>query len=222
MNIKQKKNKKTRISDKTINSLKSAKGWSGIGSDIDPIIIDDLKNLHPNLMLHRSTLHYAIKNLIIYNLSCRYTQNIAIENCTIYKLEIKGCYNITLENNKILNFKIVDSKGNTFIGNKLSQIQNLKENIDKLAISPLSRQIGSPLNCCLAFTAASAFLSGTVFWYIGFIPLGLLALMNYLSYTRSKRIKDKKENSYIDNTELQNKNMVLNEIINYYKGSDKD
>jgi len=222
MNIKRKKNKKTPISDKTINSLKSEEGWSGIGSDVDPIIIDDLKNLHPNLMIHRNTLHYTIKNLTIYNLSCRYTQNIAIENCTIYKLEIKGCYNITLENNKILNFKMVDSKGNTFIGNKLSQIQKLKKNGDKPAISPLSRQIGSPLNCCLAFTAASAFLSRTVFWFIGFIPLGLLALMNYLSYTRSKRIKDKKENLYVDNTELQNKNSVLNEIINYYKDSDKD
>ncbi len=212
MDLKRKKNKKTRISDKSINSLKSEKGWSGKGSDIDPIIINDLRGLRPNLKIHRSTLHYAIKNLTIYYLSCRYTQNITIENCTIHRFEIKGCYNITLVNNKILNHKIVGSKGNTFIGNKLSQIQNLKKNGDKLAISPLSRQIGSPLNCCLAFTAASAFLSGTVFWFMGFIPLGLLALMNYLSYTRSKRIKDKKENSYINNTELQNKKAVFKDI----------
>jgi len=221
MNIKRKKNKKTRISDKTINSLKSEKGWSGKGSDIDPIIIDDLKYLRPNLRICRSTLHYNFKNLFIYYLSCRYTQNITIENCTIYKLEIKGCYNMTLLNNKILNHKIVDSKGNTFIGNKLSQIQKLKKNDDKPAINPIGRQMVSPLTCCLIFILISNFFSGTVFWLIGFIPLGLLALRNYLTYTRRKRIKDKKENLYVNNTELQNKNAILNEIINQYKDFDK-
>lgn len=49
------------------------------------------------------------------------------------------------------------------------------------------------------------------------IPIGLLTLMNYLTYFRSKRMKDKKENFYVNNTELQNKNAILNEIINHYK-----
>jgi len=217
MNIKQNKFRKTQISDKTINSLKSEKGWLGKGSNIEPIIIDDLKNLRPKLRIRRSTLHYNIKNLIIYNLSCRYTQNITIEKCMIYKLEIKGCYNMTLINNKILNYKIMDSKGNSFIENKLSQIQKLKKRDEKLAINPLYRQGVTPLTCFLAFTAISAFLSGTVIWFTGFIPLGLLVLMNSLTYARSKRIKDKKENSYVNNTELQNKNAILNEIINHYK-----
>ncbi|GAJ22271.1 unnamed protein product, partial [marine sediment metagenome] len=44
---------------------------------------------------------------------------------------------------------------------------------------------------------------------------------SYLTYTRSKRIKDKKENLYVNNTELQNKNAILNEIINHYKDFDK-
>jgi len=217
MNLKRNKYKKTQISDKKINSLKTEKGWQGKGSNFEPIIIDDLKDLHPNLRIHRSTLHYNIKNLFIYNLSCRYTQNITIENCTIYKLEIKGCYNMNLLNNKIFNHKIVDSKGNTFIDNKLSQIYKLKKNNDRHAINPLYRQGIGPLTCCLAFTAASAFLSGTVYWFMGFIPFGLLALRSYLTYTRSKRIKDKKDNVYVNNTELQNKNAILNEIINHYK-----
>jgi len=221
MNLKRNKFKKTQISDKTINSLKSEKGWLGKGSNIEPIIIDDLKNLRPKLRIHRSTLHYNIKNLIIYNLSCRYTQNITIEKCMIYKLEIKGCYNMTLLNNKILNYKIVDSKGNSFIENKLSQIQKLKKNDYNPAINPISRQMVSPLTCCLIFILISNFFSGTVFWLIGLIPVGLLALRSYLTYTRSKRIKDKKENLYVNNTELQNKNAILNEIINHYKDFDK-
>ena len=119
---------------------------------------------------------------------------------------------MSLLNNKILNHKIVGSKGNTFVSNKLSQIQKLKKNDDKLAISPLSSQIGSPLTCFLAFTTASAFLSGTEYWFMGFIPFGLLALMNYFTYTRRKRIKNKKDNVYVNNTELQNKNAIFNEI----------
>jgi len=217
-NLKRSKFHKTQISDKKINSLKSEKGWQGKGSNFEPIIIDDLRDLHPNLRIHRSTLHYYIKNLFIYKLSCRYTQNITIENCTIYKLEIKGCYNMTLLNNKILNHKIGYSKGNTFIDNKLSQIQKLKKNDDKTIIYPQGRHMLNPLTYCLCFMAISAFLAGTDFWFIGFIiPIVLLTLMNYLTYFRSKRIKDKKENFYVNNTDLQNKNAILNEIVNHYK-----
>ncbi|MHA1107280.1 MAG: hypothetical protein ACTSPN_16425 [Promethearchaeota archaeon] len=211
---------KTQISDKKINSLKKGKGWQGNGSNFEPIIIDDLKDLYSNLKIHRSTLHYRIRNLFIYKLLCYYTQNITIENCTIYQLEIKGCYNMTLINNKILNYKIVYSKGNTLIDNKLSQIQKLKMYNDKTGINPLGRQMSNPLTCCLYFIAISAFISRTNLWFIGFIPIGLLILKNYLTYYRRKRMRDKKENICINNTELQNKNIVLDEIINYYKDSD--
>ncbi len=69
---------------------------------------------------------------------------------------------MTLLNNKILNLKIVYSKGNTFIDNKLSQIQKLKKNDDKTVIYLLGRQVKSPLTCCLCFIAISAFLAGKV------------------------------------------------------------
>ena len=220
-NLKPKRFHKTQISDKKINSLKTKKGWPGKGSKFEPIIIDNLRDLSLNLRIYRSTLHYYIKNLFIYKLSCRYTQNITIENCTIYQLEIKGCYNMTLLNNKILNHKIVYSKGNTFIDNKLSQIQKLKKNDHKTGIYPQGKKYLSPLTCCLSFIAISAFLAGTDFWFIGFIPIVLLTLMNYLTYFRRKRTNDKKENFYVNNTDIQNKDAILNEIINHYKDFDK-
>jgi len=220
-NLKRKMFNKTQISDKKINSLKIEKGWQGNGSKSEPIVIDDLRNLHPNLRIHRSTLYYHINNLIIDKLSCYYTQNITIENCTIYQLEIKGCYSMNLINNKILNYKIIYSKGNTFIDNQLSQIQKLKRNNDNIIIDPLDRKLAKPLTCCLYFIAISAFLSGTNLWFIGFIPVGFLTLMNYLTYYRSKRMRDKKVNFYVNNTELQNKKVILNEIINHHKDSNK-
>ena len=221
-NLKPKRFHKTQISDKKINSLKTKKGWPGKGSKFEPIIIDNLRDLSLNLRIYRSTLHYYIKNLFIYKLSCRYTQNITIENCTIYQLEIKGCYNMTLLNNKILNHKIVYSKGNTFIDNKLSQIQKLKKNDRKTGIYPLGKNYLSPLTCCLSFMAASAILSGIDGGFIVFIiSIGLLIFMNYITYFRNKRIKDKKENFYVNNTDLQNKDAILSEIINRYKDFDK-
>jgi len=265
---------KTRISDKKINSLKLEKSWQANGSNSEPIIIDDLKDLHPNLKIHRSTLHYYLRNLIIYKLSCYYTQNIFIENCTIYQLKIKGCYDITVVNNKILNLEIVNSKGNTIIDNKLTQIQKPKMNNDKTEINPISRQISNPLICCLLLLALGSFLSGTKTWYFGFIPLGFLILNEYftyyrnrtrinpmirqlsnpftcclfllatysfllgpylwflgfiplgfiilkesLTYHRNKRMRDKKENNFVNNTNLQDQNVVLEEIIKYFKNS---
>ena len=219
-NLKLKRFHKTQISDKKIKSLKIKKDWQGVGSKVEPIIIDDLRNLHPNLKIHHSTLHYYIRNLFIYTLSCRYTQNITIENCTIYRLEIKGCYNMSLLNNKILNFKIVHSKGNAFIDNKVSQRHKLKKDDDKTVIYLPSRKYLSPLTCCLSYIALSALLAGTTFWFIGFIPIILLTTMNYLTYFRRKRTKDKKQNFYVNNTDLQNKELILSYIINHYKNFD--
>jgi len=216
-NLKRNKFNNIEISDKKINSLKTEKGWQGDGSEFESIVIDDLKGLQPNLWIHRSTLHYVIKDAIIYKLKCRNTQNITIENCTIYKLDIQGCYNMTLRNNRILHHKIIYTKGNVFVDNKLSQIEKLEEKDYNTITNPLGRNLSNPAICCLYILAISAFLSGTGFWFIGFIPVGLLILLNYLHYARIKRIEDKKVNFYVNNTELQNKNAVFNEIIVNYK-----
>ena len=216
-NLKRNKFKKIEISDKKINSLKIENGWQGDGSEFESIIIDELKGLQPNLLIHRSTLHYIIKDTIIYKLKCRNTQNITIENCTIYKLDIQGCYNMTLRNNRILHHKIIYTKGNVFVDNQLSQIEKLEEKDYNTITNPLGRNLSNPAICCLYFLAISAFLSRTFFWFIGFIPVGLLILLKYLYYARIKRIEDKKDNFYVNNTELQNKNAVFKEILVNYK-----
>ena len=205
-NLKRNKFSNIEISDKKINSLKTEKGWQGDGSEFESIIIDELKGLQPNLLIHRSTLHYIVRDAIIYKLKCRNTQNITIENCTIYKLDIQGCYNVTLTNNRILHHKIIYTKGNVFVDNELSQIEKLEEKDYNTITSSLGRNLSNPATCCLYFLAISAFISRTSFWFIGFIPIALLILLNYLHYTRITRIEDKKDNFYANNTELQNKN----------------
>ena len=216
-NLKRNKFNNIEISDKKINSLKTENGWQGDGSEFNSIIIDELKGFQPNILLHRSTLHYIIKDAIIYKLKCRNTQNITIENCSIYKLDIQGCYNMTLTNNRILHHKIIYTKGNVFVDNELSQIEKLEEKDYNTITNPLSRNLSNPTIFCLYFLAILAFLSRTDFWFIGFIPIALLILLNYLHYTRITRIEDKEANFYVNNTELQNKNAVFNEILVNYK-----
>ncbi len=216
-NLKRNKFNNIRVSDKKINSLKTEKGWQGDGSEFESIIIDELKGSQPNLWIHRSTLHYIIKDAIIYKLKCRNTKNITIENCTIYKLDIQGCYNMTLVNNRILHHQIIYTKGNVFVDNKLSKIEKLRQKDYKTIINPLCTKLLNPAICFLYFIAISAFLFGTSLWFIGFLSVGLLILLNYLHYMKIKRIEDKKDNLYVNNTELKNKNAVFNEILVNYK-----
>ena len=201
-NLKRLKFKITKISDKTIESLKNKMNWEGHGSKLEPIVIDHLGNLPLTLKINRNSLYYYIKNLTIDALACRNTQNITIENCTIKHLKIEGCYNLTLVNNKILKHRIVFTKGSTFIDNKISQNEKFKQNLYTTQVNHLGRQLTTPLTCCLSFVAISAFISGTSYWFIGFIPFGVLIFLNYSTYAKNKKIQGKPDNIYINNVEL--------------------
>lgn len=196
------KSKITKISDKTIESLKNNLNWDGSGSKLEPILIDNLGSLPLNVKIYKSSLYYNIKNLTIDELTCRNTQNITIENCTIKHLEIRGCYNMTLVNNKILKHKITFTKGSTFIDNKIAQIEKLKQNLYVTQVNPLGRQLMSPLTCCLCFTSVSIFIAATPDWFIGFVPLGVLFFLNYSTYSKLRRIQGKPDNIYVNNVEI--------------------
>lgn len=200
--LERRKSKITKISEKTIESLKNKMNWEGHGTKLDPIVIEHLGYRPLIVKIYRSSLYYHIKNLTIDKLTCRNTQNITIENCTIKHLKIEGCYNLTLVNNKVLKHKIVFTKGSTFIDNKIAQIENLKQNYYTTQVNPIGRQVTNPLTCCLCFLVISAFISGTSYWVIGFIPLGVLIFLNYSTYAKNKRIDNKPDNTYVNNVDV--------------------
>ena len=197
------KSKFTKISDKAIESLKKELNWDGNGSKIEPIRIDNLGSLPLNVKIYKSSLYYNIKNLTIDKLTCRNTQNITIENCTIKHLEIHGCYNLTLINNNILKHRIAFTKGSNFIDNKIAQFEKFKQNLNTTQINPLGRQFMSPITCCLFFLTVSIFIAATPFWFIGFIPIGVLFFLNYSTYAKLRRIEDKPDNVYVNNVEVK-------------------
>ena len=198
----QHKSKITKISDKTIESLKNKLNWDGNGSKLEPILIDNLGSLPLNVKIYKSSLYYNIKNLTIDKLTCRNTQNITIENCTIKHLEIYGCYNMALVNNFILKHRIAFTKGSNFIDNKIAQIEKFKQNLYTTQVNPLGRQFMTLLTCGLCFIALSIFIAETPFWFIGFVPIGVLFFLNYSTYAKLRRIEDKPDNVYINNVEV--------------------
>ena len=196
------KSKFIKISEKKIETLKIEMDWEGEGSGLDPIIIDQIETLPLKVKISRSSLYFTIKNLTIDKLTCRNTQNISIENCTIKHLRMEGCENMTLLNNTILKLKIVYTRGSTFIDNKFAQIDKLKQNYYTNQGNPIVRQVSNPFTCCVCFLAVSMLVSGTPIWFFGLVPLGLLLYLNYSAYAKNNRIRDKPDNTYVNNTEV--------------------
>ena len=176
--------------------------WKGNGSKSDPIIIENLRELTPSLKIYKSNLHYHIKNLTLDKLMCYKTQNITIENNVIKNLKIEQCYNLILINNKIIKHKIAFTKGCAFIDNKLYHYEEFIKSQAATLITPLSRQLMTPLGCCLYFFIISSALSWAYTWPIGLCLIGLLFYLNYSRYVKDNRIKEKPENSYVNNVEI--------------------
>jgi len=109
---------------------------------------------------------------------------------------------MTLVNNNILKHRIAFTKGSNFIDNKIAQIEKFKQNLYTTQVNPLGRQFMNPLTCCLCFISVSIFIAAAPFWFIGFIPIGVLFFLNYSTYAKLRRIEDKPDNVYVNNVEL--------------------
>ena len=200
--LEQQTSKITKISDKTIESLKIEMNWEGSGSKSDPIVIKQVKALPLIVKIYRSSLYYYIKNLTIDKLTCHNAQNITIENCTIKYLKIGDCDNITLVNNKIVKHKIVFAKGSTFIDNKIAQFEKFTKNHFTTQTSPLSGYSTNPITGCLCFMVIMGFLSWNSFGFIGSILFGLIFYLHYSTYIKNKGKKCNTKNIYANNVNI--------------------
>ena len=196
------KNNITKITDKNIEALKKEMNWEGKGSKTDPIIIEHLGDLPSSVKIYKGSLHYHIRNLSIDKLTCLKSQNITIENNVINYLKIEECYNLMLVNNKILKHKVAFTKGCAFIDNKIYNFEEFIKNQSTALINPLSRQLMTPLGCFLYFLIISSILSWAYSWHIGLCLIGLLFYLNLSRYAKDRRIKEKPENSFVNNVEV--------------------
>ena len=214
---------KTEITDKSIEDLQAVMGWQGTGTEIDPIIINNLSSLKPNIWIHKSSLHYIIQDILVFKLRCTSTQNIVIENCKINELEIEGCYNMKIRNNSILWLKFLYSRvcvleNNSFTSATLEKLEN--NYFDNLypVLQKILYSIVIPL---LVFIAYLIFMYLTIVWYMGLLFLGLIAPLFYVIHKMDegrKRTKEKLENKLLDNLLISNddRKEIFREILEYY------
>jgi hypothetical protein len=214
---------KTEITDKSIEDLQAVMGWQGTGTEMDPIIINNLSGLKPNIWIHQSSLHYIIQEVLVYKLRCTSTQNIVIENCKINELEVEGCYNMKIRNNSILWLKFLYSKecvleNNLFTSASLEKLEN--NYFDNLypVLQKILLGIVIPL---LAFVAYLIFMYLINVWYMGLFVLGLIAPLLFVIHKMkegSERTKERLENRLLGNLLLSNNDRkeIFNEILENY------
>lgn len=213
---------RTEITDKSIWDLQIKMGWHGSGEEFDPIIIDCLSGLKPNIWIHRSSKHYIIHDVIISKLVCTSTQNIVIENSKINELEVEGCYNVTIRNNSILLFNFAYSKGCVIENNSFTNLalENLENNYFNSFHSSMQKGLYSVMSL-FAILTLWFFLSSTYLWFIGLLTLGSIAIMYYYISTlnaKEKRTQEKHENKLLGNSALSDieRNEILYEILENY------
>jgi len=213
---------KTKINDNTLEHFQNKMGWQGAGTEIDPIIINDLSGLKPKIVIKKTSLYYIIRDVVVYILSCINTQNIIIENCKIKNLEVEGCYDITIRNNSILNLAWGFSKGCTLKNNSFSRdvyesLESIKSGVPHHGLQKIL-YIVSSINLLLAFLIFTFEFNS---WPFGILNLCSFALFFYfaiaLKITR-KRTCEKPENIIIGNLRLSNigKEEIYLEILENY------
>ena len=186
--------------------MKAEIGWKGSGTELDPIIINDLSNLKPYIWIHLSSLHYVIRDVTIFKLMCINTQNITIEHCKIHELEIQGCYNISVRNSTILHLRFGYSKRCALENNSFSNESLHRLEINFLDVFYPKLQAGmNTIAVIFVVLATTVLLYNLYLWFITLLMYGLVALILYYVHTlksKHKRTLNQPENILTDNRAL--------------------
>lgn len=182
--------KKTLISWKTENKLKSEQGWKGSGELNDPVIIENINNLNRIIEFRSNKLHYIITGVTINELFLATTQNIIIENCNIFSLNIQGCYNLTIKDNKIISLKTAFTKASAFKNNQIhphSLIQWESESFQNLLINSARIMIITIPICAFFLLISVFFTSFLLIWATRIFCPFIMTIAFYLLFLFVKR-----------------------------------
>jgi len=211
---------KTVIKNSNIFYLKKELNWEGKGTAKDPIIIDNIEGLDPNLVFKKLDLHIILRNLKVCLVYCEKTQNITIENCKIYELDIQGCYNLTIHSNKIVFFKLIYTRASVIEENELfsQSLARLHSGFsDKFAKFLSSNFLYLPI-IFITVAILSTFWIG---WAISVWFLVLTTFSFYLSYhfrRKQKYTEGMAENIVIKNQELKDYLEIEKQITAEFQG----
>lgn len=211
--MKSHKHSRTKITDASITDLQIKMGWLGTGSRQDPIVINNVSGLKPSLWIHKSSMYYIIRDIIVYKLICTKTQNITIENCKIHELEVEGCYNMTIRNNSILWLKFLYSKGITLENNTFSNevLVKLEGNYFDM-IYPKIQSSLIIVALILASVASLILFYNLFLWFLSLLTYGLVVIIFY--YIQALKAKKNRTVEMLDNVMIENKTFKNSEYQN--------
>ena len=213
---------KNHITDAKINDLIQHMGWTGTGSQDNPIIIDNVDGLKPNIWVHKSTLHYIIRNVIIYKLMIENTQHILIENCKLERLEIEESHTVHVKNNEIDDLKVAFSKGCTFENNRITGIalERLRSKFFDQLMPSIIRFLELVIVIFLSVASILFTLQTTLYFVVSPAMLLLCVVIGLLVYKwerQKKRTKDMPENTLTNNQVLINDTALYHQILEHYQ-----
>ena len=109
------------VRQKKFDLLKIELGWNGDGTQLNPIIVNNLSNLPPIIRIVKLTNHIVFKDLEINSIDISNCRNITIQGCEIRSLGLHSCQDVVVRNNTIHMFRITHSGNNLITKNKMSR-----------------------------------------------------------------------------------------------------
>lgn len=210
---------RTHIRKNNVFNLKSRMNWKGSGKPEDPIVIDNIKGLQPNLVFHNSDLCFVLRNVKPIMLFCKNTQNIVIENCKIYELDLQGCYNIYVRNNEIMFLKLIFTRESYFENNKINP-----ESLSRLEVNYFDKTTRflyfTYLYASIGLIISAIFSYVFFHWALSLLLLSPIIGFIYIFYIFKKRefqTKKMEPNTIINNNNLPNYTELTNEIVKEYQ-----
>ena len=217
---------KTYFKDKKIESLKNKMGWQGTGTKDDPIVINNLKGLKPNLIFQTSNLYYIIRDVCILKIHCITTQNITIENCRIYEFEAEGCFNMKIVNNSIIFMRLLYTRASVIENNEIMQesLIRLENNYSDVIMKRVYAILGFVFALNI-FLVVFPLYSDISYWWLSAMFSGIVFLLIYviLSFIKKwMRTRHMAQNSINNNIILFNAIGIFEEIQKYYQNLKKN
>ncbi|MFX1575280.1 MAG: hypothetical protein ACFFB0_21300 [Promethearchaeota archaeon] len=205
----------THIRRNNLLDLKAQMGWEGSGTFEDPIIINNIKGLQPNLIIHKSNFHLILRNIKVIKISCRDVDNVIIENCKIYMLDLQGCDNLLVRNNEIMFINLLFTRECYFESNKI-QPESLYR-LEGTYFDKISRtQYSAFLYVSMGLITSTLISFIYLHWW--FAPLFLSPMVSfvylyYVNKRREFRMRKMKSNICTNNDSLTTYNELTIELI---------
>ena len=209
------KQEKIKINSRTIKKFQNQFSWKGRGIKGDPIIIENVKGLKPEIVFKTWNMYIRIKNINILGIKLIKCQNITIEGCKIYELSLSRCKNIDINRNIILNVYLDLSGGNSFQNNQFLKSVDLE--IKTVGDDKDIREIKLKISTGMIVFSASMMVFCVFFGAFIQLPIFILLFIGFsvifLDLDKKKKIAKNLQPNVLYNNKIEDLRYTYDEIL---------